>query len=694
MTAIIVWYLLFLVLSFSFWPLGKILFANFIDFGYPLYRIMALLLSSLLTWIFVATQLVDFSRGTCWLVIGILMGINFLILFWKKITFNRNFIKKAFLYELLFLLFFSLFTFYRSYNSELNDIEKPMDMGLLMSIIVGEKIPPNDPWLAEKPVSYYYFGHATTAMLTKLTNIPAETTFNLMVVSVYTLYTLTIFSLVFNLTNSYFWSIVGIILSSFSGNLAHLFSFFGSYGDAFFWWATPTRIIPYTINEFPLYSFLLGDLHAHYLDLPFTLLAIGLIFSFFQKPSLLKTIILGLDLAAIFMTNSWDYLIYLPLFFLVAFVTAPQKISMLKSLRPALTTLLVSLPFIWFFLSSFENGSEGFKLVTIEKTKIEQFFILYAPHLLTISFFIIIKQGITAKRLALYLALQALSIWIAIFLNLAIWPIILFFFLALGLLIFKKSVLSLTTDNRSTTFFVLLIALTSLAIILFCEFFYLKDIYSWQWQRANTVFKFHYQFWLLSCLWIPFFAQKISQKRSFIGSKIFLILFFFVLAVNSTYIYWGVKQSIEDFSKKPTLNGIKFLENHSPMEYLAVKWIRKNIKEQKIIAQKPGQSYTQDSFISTFTGQLTPIGWLDHEYGWRGNKKLASLMERKTDLENLYQTQDPLTAREIIKKYQIDYIYLGNQEKSAYKFDSTSAIYGLGKLVFSQEPIEIIKVEN
>ena len=40
-------------------------------------------------------------------------------------------------------------------------------------------------------------------------------------------------------------------------------------------WFAPSRVVPGTINEFPWFSFLLGDLHAHVLALPFTLLALA-----------------------------------------------------------------------------------------------------------------------------------------------------------------------------------------------------------------------------------------------------------------------------------------------------------------------------------------------------------------------------------------------------------------------------------
>ena len=40
-------------------------------------------------------------------------------------------------------------------------------------------------------------------------------------------------------------------------------------------WFDPSRVIPDTINEFPSFSFVLGDLHAHVLALPFTVLALA-----------------------------------------------------------------------------------------------------------------------------------------------------------------------------------------------------------------------------------------------------------------------------------------------------------------------------------------------------------------------------------------------------------------------------------
>ena len=47
-----------------------------------------------------------------------------------------------------------------------------------------------------------------------------------------------------------------------------------------YWYPNATRFIPFTIHEFPIYSFVVSDLHGHVLDIPIVLLTIATIFSF------------------------------------------------------------------------------------------------------------------------------------------------------------------------------------------------------------------------------------------------------------------------------------------------------------------------------------------------------------------------------------------------------------------------------
>ena len=93
--------------------------------------------------------------------------------------------------------------------------------------------------------------------------------------------------------------------------------FSGSSFD--YWW--PTRAIPHTITEFPDFSFLLADLHAHLLALPYTVLAIGIALHFWLSPPKrglaafgeggVSLIVAGLSIGALYLINGWDLPTYL-----------------------------------------------------------------------------------------------------------------------------------------------------------------------------------------------------------------------------------------------------------------------------------------------------------------------------------------------------------------------------------------------
>src|SRR5262249_43915357 len=81
--------------------------------------------------------------------------------------------------ELVWLLGFLGMAAYRAYNPEIVNTRKPMDFLFLNTIARGERLPPEDPWLAGYPVSYYYFGYYLFALLGKLGAVPTNFGFNL-----------------------------------------------------------------------------------------------------------------------------------------------------------------------------------------------------------------------------------------------------------------------------------------------------------------------------------------------------------------------------------------------------------------------------------------------------------------------------------------------------------------------------------
>ena len=74
-------------------------------------------------------------------------------------------------------------------------------------------------------------------------------------------------------------------------------------------------MIPNTINEFPSFSFLLGDLHAHVLALPFTVLALAFAMqvalsgprSDLLWRAVAEALAAGLSVGMLYAINSWSY---------------------------------------------------------------------------------------------------------------------------------------------------------------------------------------------------------------------------------------------------------------------------------------------------------------------------------------------------------------------------------------------------
>ncbi len=60
-----------------------------------------------------------------------------------------------------------------------------MDFGFINSILRSDYFPPKDLWLTPETINYYYFGHLSGALLTKLSGIRQDVTFNLILSTIF-----------------------------------------------------------------------------------------------------------------------------------------------------------------------------------------------------------------------------------------------------------------------------------------------------------------------------------------------------------------------------------------------------------------------------------------------------------------------------------------------------------------------------
>lgn len=319
------------ILGFVNLPLTSIFFKKFIDRGYIFAKIIGIVLLAYSVCFLSLLKLLPFSQ-TSIIAVGVFWLLVNLVIYKKNrldltIFFNRL----SLFEELLFLGFFVFWSYVRGFAPDIHGLEKFMDFGFINSILRTYFMPPLDMWLAsssEYPyhfINYYYFGHFTTALLTKLTQIPAEVSYNLMLGVICGFTFSGVFSIVLNL---FFYVYAGSVsnhknllknrigkreiilallagyLVTFGGNLHTIYAFTRGYSsenpkpfwqvlgvpnfDAY-WYPNATRFIKNTIHEFPSYSFIVSDLHGHVLDIPFVLLTIAFLFSIFISVKLKHT---------------------------------------------------------------------------------------------------------------------------------------------------------------------------------------------------------------------------------------------------------------------------------------------------------------------------------------------------------------------------------------------------------------------
>lgn len=109
-----------------------------------------------------------------------------------------------------------------------------------------------------------------------------------------------------------------------------------------------------------------------------------------------------------------------------------------------------------------------------------------------------------------------------------------------------------------------------------------------------------------------------------------------------------------------------------------------------------GGSYNGEGFaaISASTGRPTVIGWVGHQVQWRGGdaQARAELEPRKADVELIYSTTDVAQARELLRKYRVAYVYIGELERRSMSPESLAKFDQLGEPVFVQDEVTIYRM--
>lgn len=689
------WWTIFLIIGAVFLPLTFSIFSNFFDRGYIFSRILGIAILSYIVFLLGTLKLLPFQMPTIILVCVICFIANLFIAkknqFLLKLNFKKN-LGIYFLEEAIFLVALLFWSCVRGFQPDIHGLEKFMDFGFVNSILRADYFPPRDMWFTPFPINYYYFGHLVTAVLTKISQIPSFVTYNLMITTLFAFTFTASFSIGLNLLsqlkikNLKLKILLGGLLTAFlvtmGGNIHSIYSFFTPYMNGSpvpfwqlifspqnfpnaYWYPNATRFIFNTIHEFPIYSFVVSDLHGHVLDIPFVLLTIAVLLSLFYKSRLkienlkLEIPLISFLLAVMYMTNVWDAIIYLLLVFLIILFIKPKSGIYMNFLFLIGGTFIFSLPFSKNFTPFASNIG-----------------ILCAPKFLT-----------DIGRLGPFLFepshCQKSPLWqLAILYGF-------FYFWVISFIIFLKLNAKRYKSNASDIFIGILIILSTILIII-PEFVYLKDIYPAHY-RANTMFKLVYESFIMLSISSGYIIFKIFSdlKRSYLKLVVFGIGIIGLFLVG-IYPYFAINSYYAGLNSYKGLNGTSYLNSLYPNDYLAIQWINKNIKGQPIILEAQGDSYTDYARISANTGLPTVLGWTVHEWLWRGTYDIPA--PRINDASALYESKDLLVTKELLTKYNISYAYIGELERKKYLYLDENKFKQLGKVVYANQGATIYKL--
>lgn len=156
--------------------------------------------------------------------------------------------------------------------------ERLRDYALLASSI-DSPVVPKEPWMEGATLNYYVFWYRFGGMLNSLLHMPAWDAYHTILSFSLAFYSATIFQLVrVVFGGSPAVAAFTAIVIPFGSNIAGVMGWKRAEGGGFEpdngWWG-PSRVIKGAIDEFPAWSFLLGDAHPHFLNiavLPFFIL--------------------------------------------------------------------------------------------------------------------------------------------------------------------------------------------------------------------------------------------------------------------------------------------------------------------------------------------------------------------------------------------------------------------------------------
>lgn len=729
------WWLMALLMGMIAMPISGQLFRSFEDKGWLFSKVLAIAVTGFLTWFFVAGKVLKFTNTSC-IGVSVICGVGCIILLYRQTQkgiecYPAGKMKLIIREELLFLLVFLLWTYLVGFRPQAYGTEKFMDYGFMQAMMRSDVLPAKDIWYSQGTINYYYGGQYFAVFLTRLTGSRVEVTYNLMRTFVAAMAFVLPFSLIRQMLgdriktkntgrNKYFPTVAGVtagVAVSIAGNgyfivyrclLPLINKLRGITTEVSYWFPNATRYIGYrpvnendkTISEFPSYSFILGDLHAHVVNVMFVLLVIGLLYAWMKetlrkdrreltermkaeqgdtseqlrsdkswKKHLLSPhlILVSILLGMFQWSNYWDFVIYFVVTgAVVLFANIIQlkgkavkviKITFLQAVEVIVISYLVVLP----FTIKFETMVQGVALTQYHSMLYQLAVIWGLPVMITLLLIITVLTEVLKKKE-------------------------------------KTSFHRFLAGIAIPDLFAILTGLCAIGLVFLPEVVYVRDIYEQGYARANTMFKLTYQAYILFGLVMGYAIYRLllisRQKVLKILTGLGLLLLIWTVGYfgDAVYSWFG---EVWNPSEYQGLDAEGYLETDFSEDAQAIYWLKDNVEGSPVVLEANGESYTGYERVSASTGLPTVLGWYVHEQLWRND--VEDLNQKSADIQNIYTWNSEELVRNLLEHYDVSYIFVGSKEREKYGDAlNNTVLKSMGTVVFEDEETGtyIVKVQN